>query len=58
MNAQANILRNAVEAKRQELIKELASAGYIDLSDGRTLQELSLFELQDMQRNASSDSKR
>lgn len=40
----------ARETKRQELIKELSSAGYVGLSDGRTLQELTLTELQDMLR--------
>lgn len=37
----------AIEAKRQELIKELHSSGYIGLSDGRTLDQLTLSELQD-----------
>lgn len=46
MNTQANILRNAVETKRQELIKMLSTAGYHGLSDGRTLHELALSELQ------------
>lgn len=43
------------EEKRQELIKLLASAGYGGLSDGRTLQELTLRELQDIKVNQSGD---
>lgn len=48
MNMQANKLIMAVEKERQELIKELSSLGFYGLSDGRTLQELSFRELQEM----------
>lgn len=42
--------RFAQEAKRQELIKNLSASGWYGLSDGRTLNELTLQELQDIQR--------
>lgn len=53
MNVQPNILRNAVEAKRQELIS-LLSSKYSGLSDGRRLQELTLTELQNIFRNVDN----
>ena len=50
MNTQANGLKYAVEAKRQELIENLNNANIHGFSDGRTLERLTLQELQTLMR--------
>lgn len=47
MNAQAGLLRTAVEEKRQELIGRLIELGVTKMPDGQQLYELTLTELQD-----------
>lgn len=47
MNAQAGLLRTAVEEKRQELIGRLIALGITKMPDGRQLYELTLTELQE-----------
>lgn len=46
MNQQANLLRQAVESKKQRLIDGLIDQGVTKVPDGRQLYELTLSELQ------------
>lgn len=48
MNKQANRLRVAVEAKRNELIQLFRSMGHEVLSDGQKIESLTLTELQEL----------
>ena len=51
MNKQANRLKAAVEAKRQELIELFTSIGHEVLPCGTRVNSLTLTELQEMYRN-------
>lgn len=48
-----SLLNEAKEAKRKELIEHLKSVGVQGISDGRSVQELALSELQDLAKGIS-----
>lgn len=51
MNGQANLLRRAVEEKRQYYIRQLWSYGYEKTSDGIDIKDLTLTELEQIHSN-------
>ncbi|WNF36444.1 hypothetical protein RJD24_18780 [Bacillaceae bacterium IKA-2] len=50
-NSQANRLREAVEAKKKELVEYFKNKGQETLPCGRAIEELVLTELQELQKH-------